>query len=191
MPHNNITGSKTATPPPLIFLDLDGVLADFGNHAQSENKIKPDGKIDWDALDYTWWVTMPAYKGAREFYDETLKLGVVRFLTGPVLNESCYAGKAHWVQDFVPERGKDILEDLIICGSENKFLVAAQGRILVDDRASNIKEWIEAGGIGILHTGDFKDTMKKLREAVSKLTVGSRPSPPKPPASRGPSLPFR
>ncbi len=173
---------------PLIFLDLDGVLADFEGHARLENKYKPDGKVNYDALDYEWYVTMPAYKGARQFYDDVRKLGFTRFLTGPVLSEDCYAGKAHWVQDFVPERGKFILEDLIICDSENKFLVGAPGRILVDDRIANIKAWEAAGGTGILHNGDFKDTLKRLKDAVAKLNApapiikktGPKNTPPRP-----------
>ena len=178
---NQTAKNRNSSDQPLIFLDLDGVLSDFQGHAQQENKLKPNGKIDYEALDYEWWKTMPAFEGAREFYDGACKEGFVRFLTGPILNEACYAGKARWVQDFVRERGKFILEDLIICDSENKFLLAAPGRILVDDRVNNIKAWEAAGGIGILHAGDYKDTMKQLQEAVIKLAAVSNPSPAKKP----------
>ena len=173
------TGNQGKANLPLIFLDLDGVLADFEGHARQENKFKSDGTVDYDALDYKWWITMPVFAGAREFYNEACKEGTVRFLTGPVLHETCYAGKAHWVKNFAPERGKYILEDLIICDSENKFLLSAPGRILVDDRISNIREWEAAGGIGILHTGSYKDTMSKLKAAVSKLSAGPKPLPAK------------
>ena len=80
-----------------IFFDLDGVLADFELHLQQENKTTADGKPKWDALDYEWWSTMPACDGAREFYDAVKKLGIVKFLTGPSLDEECYSGKARWV----------------------------------------------------------------------------------------------
>jgi hypothetical protein len=156
-------------------LDI-GVLADFEGHAHAEDKFKPNGRIDYDALDYSWWATMPAYEGARAFYDAACATAPTRFLTGPVLSEDCYAGKAHWVQGFVPERGKFVLEDLVICDSKSKFLLAAPNRILVDDRISNVKEWEEAGGIGILHTGNFAETLAKVKESVAKIK-GPKVSP--------------
>ncbi len=156
-----------------IFLDLDGVLADFELHAQQEKKYTPTGKIDYDALDYKWWSTMPAFDGAKEFYDAARKMGVVKFLTGPIANEECFSGKAHWVQTFVPERGKKILKDLIICASADKAYLARPNHILIDDRIDNIKAWQAAGGIGIHHTGDFGETMKKLQEAIATLAATS------------------
>ncbi len=156
---------------PHIFLDLDGVMADFDSHAIAEGKYTDDGKVKWDALDYEWWVTMPPCDGAKDFYDDVKNKGIVKFLTAPVLNGDCFAGKAAWVQKFVPERGKFILNDLIICPGSDKYYLAKPNHILIDDRIKNVKEWIAAGGIGIHHTGDFKETMKAVREAVAKLSV--------------------
>ena len=164
---------------PHIFLDLDGVLADFYLHAHQENKFTADGKVDDSKLDYKWWATMPAYEGAKEFYDEARKLGTVKFLTGPIASEECFSGKAHWVREFVPERGKAILKDLIICASGDKAYLARSNHILIDDRASNIKDWEAQGGIGILHTGNFDETLKKLQAAVLKLTTPAVPVKPK------------
>lgn len=61
-----------------IFLDLDGVIADFDAHARTQGKMKPGGKLDYDAMDLAWWETMPAFEGARHFYDELRKIGNVR-----------------------------------------------------------------------------------------------------------------
>lgn len=156
-----------------IFVDMDGVLANFLGHARAEGKYKPSGKLNYEELDYKWWATMPTFVGAKAFYDEACATGKVNFLTGPVLNEECYSGKAHWVEAFVPER-KHILEDLIICDAVNKFLLARPDRILIDDSKENVDAWVAAGGIGIQHKGNYVDTLKKLKEAVAKLT----PPPP-------------
>jgi len=153
---------------PHIFLDLDGVMADFDLHAVQQGKRTADGQNKWDEIDRQWWVTMPAFAGAKEFYDAAKKMGVVKFLTAPALDAECFAGKADWVQSFVPEQGKLILKHLIICPSADKHYLAKPHHILVDDRESNIQEWIAAGGIGILHKGDFKETMKTLELAVAK-----------------------
>lgn len=154
-----------------IFIDLDGVLADFDLHLRQEGKRAPDGKPNWDELDYAWWSTIPLCVGAKNFYDEACKMGATKFLTAPVLDEECFSGKARWVQDFVPERGKDILKDLIVCPSTDKYLLAKPGHILVDDRESNIKDWVAAGGIGIHHKGDFTETLQKLKDAVAAISA--------------------
>lgn len=88
---------------------------------------------------------------------------------------ACFAGKAKWVTDFVPERGRWALQDLIICNSKDKSFLARPGHILIDDRASNIKEWTEAGGTGILHEGNFALTLQKTRAAAGAPVKKSSP----------------
>lgn len=154
-----------------VFLDLDGVLADFDKHARTQGKMKPGGGVDYAALDYQWWITMPPCAGAKEFFDTVCKEASVNFLSGPVQDEECYAGKAHWVQTFAPEQGWQILRKLILCDSQSKGLLAAPNRILVDDRLSNIKDWEAAGGIGIHHTGNFEETLKNVRAAIAKINA--------------------
>jgi hypothetical protein len=170
-----------------IFLDLDGVLTDFQAHLKEEHK-RPDGHPIMENLDHDWWSTIPPCEGAREFYDEVKKLGIVKFLTIAAQHEDSYSGKAHWVQDFVPERGQSILRDLIVCGFGDKALLATPTRILVDDRQSNIDGWVKAGGIGILHKGDFSETLQKVQEAVDQLNAQApKPVvPPRPPKSPKP-----
>jgi hypothetical protein len=164
---------------PRIYLDIDGTLGNFMGHAENEGKLTADGKIMFDKLDYKWWVTMPEYDGAKAFYDEAHRLGDTYFLTGPSLDSSSYEGKADWTKIFVPERanaipGESVLEELIICRSKEKYFLSERGRILVDDNADNIKAWQSKGGIGILHTGSYVETLKQLKKAVKKIT---RPSP--------------
>jgi hypothetical protein len=149
-----------------FFLDLDGVMADFDKHLHSQNKLTADGKTDWNALDEQWWTTMPPCDGAKGFFDDVRKMGTTKFLTAPVLSAACFSGKAKWVQGFVPESGKFILKDLIICPSDNKSYLARPNHILIDDRQKNVDEWTAAGGIGVVHNGDFADTMKRMKQAM-------------------------
>jgi len=154
-----------------IFFDLDGVLADFDRHAREQNKYTEDGKVKWGELDHQWWATMPAFFGAKKFYSAVRKLGKVKFLTAPVLGADCFSGKAEWVQKFASRRGKYALMDLIICPAKDKYFLASPNHILVDDREKNIKEWVAAGGIGVLHKGDFAATLKALELAVEKMAI--------------------
>lgn len=185
---------KTTAVPPApahtqpafhFFLDLDGVLADFDTHLRTENKLTPDGKTNWKALDEKWWTTMPVCTGAKAFYDAVKQMGATKFLTAPVLSAECFSGKAKWVQGFVPERGAGILKDLIICPSGDKAYLARPNHILIDDRQKNVDEWTAAGGIGIVHNGDFADTMRRVKQAMANYAAHAtprcqNPQPPQP-----------
>jgi hypothetical protein len=167
---------------------MDGVIADFNTQAQNHNVLLPDGELinDGHHLDYDWWVSIPAYPGARAFYDQLTAIAPVRFLTGPKPNPGCHAGKAQWIKDFVPERGPGIVKELIICPKRDKWLLAAPGRILIDDREASIKSWRQAGGIGVLHKGDFAATLAEVKNAVAILRAPAAPKPSFPPAGPAP-----
>ncbi len=158
---------------PTIFLDLDGVIADFEGHAHTHDKYHTTGKLNREALDHQWWSTIPIYDGAREFYKNLQDIGPIKFLTGPMLHSGCHSGKAEWIQNFDEERGKWALRDLIICPSTDKYLLAGPSRILIDDRKNNIADWNEAGGIGILHTGDFEASLKMVLNAIQQKDLKS------------------
>jgi len=159
-----------ARPQPLyIFLDLDGVIADFDRHAREAGKLTKQGKPDYDKLEQAWWATMPAFKGAEQFYQELRRLGEVKFLTGPVPLSDCFGGKAEWVSNFDRRRGRWALKDLIICPSNDKQLLGGPGRILIDDRPENIRQWQQAGGLGVLHRGNFSQTLHEVRVLSAAL----------------------
>jgi len=166
---------KAEAPAVTIFIDLDGVLADFDTHARAQGKIKADGKTDYEALDVEWWRTMPAFDGAVDFLQDMKKEGQTKFLTAPMVSPDSYYGKAQWIANFDPERGKWALMDLVICPGKVKQFLAAADRILVDDRMDNIQQWEAAGGIGIHHTGDFADTRERVQEAAAKIRAAKAP----------------
>lgn len=152
----------------VVFFDLDGVLADFDRHANEQGKYDENGKLKWDELDYAWWTTMPPCKDAKAFYDEVSGQHTTKFLTAPVLSEECFSGKANWVGTFTG-KGKFALKELIICPSKDKHFLVRPSHILIDDRESNVREWREAGGIAIHHTGDFAQTRTQLDAAIEQL----------------------
>ena len=63
------------------------------------------------------------------------------FHTTPIVT-----GKRLWRRDKTPNT------KLILARSYNKKKYAAPNHILIDDRADNIQQWKDAGGIGILYT---------------------------------------
>lgn len=170
---------KKDEPEFLFFSDLDGVLTDFDSHAKAHNKFNEKGQPKWDELDYAWWSTMPAYDGAKKFYDDLRARGRTRMLTAPIMNSGSFQGKAEWVKEF--RRSRFGLLDLVIAKADDKRLLARPNHILVDDRQKNVDEWVDAGGIGILHTGDYADTLKRIDEAMEQYRRDNDPSLPPPP----------
>lgn len=156
-----------------VFLDMDGVLSDFDSHARDQGKYDTAGKPKWEELDSTWWATMPAYDGMKAFYNDMKKIGNVRMLTAPTLSSGCYRGKAEWVEK---QFGRWGLNDLIICRALDKHLLARPNHILIDDRQKNVDEWNAAGGIGILHTGDYADTMVRVQKAIAAYQAKQTPA---------------
>ena len=71
--------------------------------------------------------------------------------------------------------GKWGLNDLIICRAMDKHLLARPNHILIDDRQKNVDEWNAAGGIGILHTGDYADTMARVQKAIAAYQAKQTP----------------
>ncbi len=172
-----------AAEEPRLFVNISAVLADFVGHANAHDKFDAKGKPKWDELDANWWKTMPAFEGASEFYEELRKLGAPRFLTSPAPTTDGFTGKPEWVLNFLPARGKWSLLDIIVCRGKDKELMAAPANILIDDNAANVAAWVKSGGIGILHTGDFKATLEKVKEAMAGL------KPATPAAPKGPAAP--
>ncbi|MBI1215871.1 MAG: hypothetical protein GC185_08645 [Alphaproteobacteria bacterium] len=154
-----------------IFIGPNGVLADFDVHGKATGKIAPDGKTDWAKLDKSWWKTLPAFEGAKKFYDAVRKLGPTRFLTGAVPLAADFEGPANWAMDFRPESGKFALLDVVVVRSKDKEMLAREGSILIDDRQENVDKWTAAGGTGILHSGDFADTLSRVQTAVADLAA--------------------
>ena len=78
-------------------------------------------------------------------------------LSSPSRSSTSRLGKRLWVRNNMPG------VKLTLAQARNKQNYAAPNHILIDDRESNIEQWISQGGIGILHTS-AADTISKLKE---------------------------
>jgi hypothetical protein len=154
-----------------IFCDMDGVLTDFEGHARAEGKTWPNGAIKWDTLDHQWWATMPAYPGMKAFYQSLKSFGNTSILTAPTLSPASFGGKSQWVLDTFD---KFALKELCVVPAPYKMFLAQSNHILIDDRQKNIDEWVRAGGIGILHKGDYAETLKAVEAEIKAWRVRTR-----------------
>jgi len=72
----------------------------------------------------------------------------------------CKQGKEKWLSDH-----NVTLKQNLVPEREDKAKFATPDSILIDDREDNVNEFIQAGGIGILHK-NATDTINKLKETL-------------------------
>ena len=151
-----------------IYSDMDGVLVDFENRFKRFSKgISPKdyeskyGKEKfWDLIDkktgVRFWVGMPWMSDGKQLWDY-IKSYKPTLLSSPSRSNSSRLGKRIWKKRNLPST------KLVLAQAAKKQNYANPNSILIDDRESNIDQWIKAGGIGILHT-DTTSTINKLKE---------------------------
>jgi phosphoglycolate phosphatase-like HAD superfamily hydrolase len=151
-----------------IYIDMDGVLVDFdkwkNKHAEKYPKILTDKSEFWrqaskvDHL-YLHLDPMPEAKTLLE-YLHSLDIPLA-ILTGiPQRNSvpDAERDKRVWNRKFAGN-----LEFNIGPYASQKQRFSGEGLVLIDDKAKNITEWKQRGGIGILYT-DFESCKAQLKE---------------------------
>tara|TARA_R110000772_G_scaffold60336_1_gene136402 strand:- start:2146 stop:2598 length:453 start_codon:yes stop_codon:yes gene_type:complete len=148
---------------------MDGVLVDFDKQFEKASRgISPNEYRDKNGIEAFWnlidvikgigfWVGMPWMPNGKQLW-EYIKPNNPMLLSSPSRSESSRLGKRLWVRNNIPGT------KLILANSYNKKNYADINSILIDDRQSNIDQWIAAGGIGILFTSTSQaiNELKKL-----------------------------
>ena len=161
---------EVVSSPPMeykIYSDMDGVLTDFDKSFEKYSKGIPPREYEkkfgkdgfWKLIDgegkVGFWVGMPWMEDAKQYWDY-IKDYDVELLSSPSRSETSRLGKRLWVRNNMPGI------KLTLAQAYNKKNYAEPNHILIDDRKSNIEQWKEAGGIGILHTS-AADTINQLK----------------------------
>jgi hypothetical protein len=150
-----------------IYSDMDGVLVDFDERFKRFSKGIPPTKYEqkygkdkfWELVDgvgVRFWVGMDWMSDGKQLWDY-IKSYNPTLLSSPSRADHSRMGKRIWRQRNLPST------KLVLAQAIRKQNYATPDSILIDDRESNIDQWIKAGGIGILHT-DTASTIKKLKE---------------------------
>jgi 5'(3')-deoxyribonucleotidase len=157
---------------------MDGVVANFdkfvvdllGYLAKFEETFCQD---DWTKIckNQRLYSELSLYEHSQEFVCKILAVAKLRnysvkFLTAvPRGNDMawCFYDKINWAAQHFP--GIPVWFGPY---SADKHKHARPGDILIDDRVSNITNWNQAGGVGILHRGDFSQTLVQLAEILSR-----------------------
>jgi hypothetical protein len=148
---------------PQLFLDCDGVLADFDAGAIELLGMSPSafeerhGKREfWQrvARARDFYGRLPLMPDARLLFDAVAHLDPI-ILTGLPLGYWAAPQKLRWVEEHFPGT------HIITCMARDKYRHMKGADVLVDDRADHRDKWEAAGGI-FVHHRDARDTLKRL-----------------------------
>ncbi len=157
-----------------IYLDLDGVLADFFSEWKTIT-----GKNWWELdnnpvaiqkirEEKNFWLRLPLLNNSIKLLKILKKNNQpYHILSSPLQNDKkCISQKKQWVKDvlkFYPP------QKVIISSKKEKYAKDNLGlpNVLIDDFGDNIKRWEINGGIGIKHKDyKFTRTREKLLELI-------------------------
>ncbi len=161
----------------MIYLDMDGVLADFNRGVKELCGMEalPQGKFRNPEYDNRMWEKIRdtdhfynrlyLLPGAKEMFDAIYSKYKSRceILTGVPKPErgilTAGQDKTAWTRRLLSPKVKVN----IVLRKEKIRCCTGPDAVLIDDYAKNIREWQAAGGTAILHTS-AENTLNQLKE---------------------------
>lgn len=171
-----------ATPETKIYLDMDGVLADFFHEYAKLAGVPPNkfGRHDYRSIppaskDPTldkmigtdFFGRLPKFPTADSLVK--LVLGFVpeyHICSSPLRHDN--RNSEHWKRVWIAEHLTPQPTDIVITGQKERYAVNKDGspNILIDDRGENIQRWRDKGGIGIKYQAD-EDNLNKVAKGLA------------------------
>lgn len=162
-----------------IYCDMDGVLCDFiGAANKLAEKMGYSGGWEplpedekWEIINkegFDFWANLDWMPDGKKLwslikpYRPKLLSAYVYTVDDPMIKMNCILGKLQWIKENL---GEYMTNRAIICRRDEKELWAGDDNILIDDMEKNVREWENAGGIGIVHKGASK-TIKELESML-------------------------
>jgi hypothetical protein len=165
-----------------IFVDLDGVLADFNStfdrmngldtipmHKMSNSEMQERRNLLYDTLpdfvEKRYWANL------NPVSDFELGMNFLRQLDIPIrilsstssienLFEKVKIQKLQWLKQYNIE-----FEPIFVAGKRFKISYAQKGNILIDDSLDTIENWFAKGEIGIHHI-NWENTIEELKKLL-------------------------
>ena len=164
---------------PIVYLDMDGVLADFFGGVEflygvdhwkelTNDKTKDLKKQVIDRITGTdFFAVLPKFPTADALIDMVKKFtgGKFSINTSPLRgdHENSAKYKKVWISNNIEQP-----DDIIVTGRKESYAKdkgTGTPNILIDDRPINIQRWQAAGGYGILYQAN-RDSLTKVQKGL-------------------------
>ena len=178
-----------------VYLDMDGVLANFVSAALEIHNAPKDMKVTeyslwnllgieervfWRAIDkYVFWGFLPPYPWYKDLYLAlTNMVKHVYIVTDPRSGCCCHDAKTVWLDKWL-----DIDKNNIIF-TKHKYLLANEKTVLIDDNVSNCKAFVSAGGKALIFPQEWNcaatDKIDRVAwvEKTMQTIIGRMGTPP-------------
>lgn len=151
-----------------IYLDLDGVMADFDKHFLDLFGVASSSLDDltlwkWINGHGSFFSDLPVCEGAIDFFNRIKHLDPTILTACPKTNYSVAAiQKRAWVYKHL---SPDVTVIPMLGGKNKALFMHSPGDVLIDDFEKNCVAWREHGGVAIQHK-NFEDTFKQLDKTL-------------------------
>jgi 5'(3')-deoxyribonucleotidase len=179
--HNKKLYTEQMQEKPVVYIDMDGVLADFFGGVEklygvdhwkqlSSDKTKDLKQDVINRIQGTdFFATLPEFPTADQLIAMVKKFtgGSFSILTSPLRgdHEVSTKYKKLWIEQHI-----DNPEQTIITGRKESYAkdkASGTPNILIDDRPVNIERWQGAGGYGILYQAN-RDSLNKVKKGLEE-----------------------
>jgi 5'(3')-deoxyribonucleotidase len=159
---------------PRLFLDADGVLADFDLGARQLLGASPKQFIARHGRGAFWkrlakapdfYARLPEMADARQLFDAVKHLEPT-ILTGLPLGSWAAPQKVEWAAEHFPG------VPIITCMARDKHKHMHSGDVLVDDREKHRAEY-EAAGIVFVHHKNAEDSLRQLARLFPSVKLAA------------------
>jgi len=159
---------------PRLFLDADGVLADFDAGVRNLLEMDPalferrHGKKEfWRRIAKApdFYARLPRMPDAQRLFDAVKHLKPT-ILTGLPIGNWAAPQKVKWAAEHFPG------VPIITCMARDKHKHMEPGDVLVDDRENHSSAYEEAGVI-FIHHKNAEDSLRQLAEIFPSVKVGA------------------
>ncbi len=156
---------------PKLFLDCDGVLADFDAGARqvlygmtpAQFEARHSKREFWRRLASApdFYSRLPLMSDAQRLFDAVTHLGPT-ILTGLPLGNWAAPQKVAWAARHFPGT------PIITCMARDKVKYMKSGDVLLDDREDHRAKWENAGGVFVTHK-DAERSLAALRNIFPSI----------------------
>jgi hypothetical protein len=156
-------------PISMIYVDMDGVIADFSKRYKEKFKVTPEqtrsnkdfGRYFSEFIADREFQTLDPMEDAFFLINHLDMLPVEKQILSSTARPDSHDAIAPQKQEWLKAHGIDYKANFVP-GKSLKYKFATPDSIIIDDTKSVIDDWNKAGGIGILHT-DAISTIAMLK----------------------------